>query len=290
MSRRPRLTYPGATHHVMGRANGKQKLFVDQDDRFAFLNLLSVARDIYDVEWEMYMLMNTHFHAKVRTPHANISAAMQYVEGQYAEWWNKQHHRRGHVFEGRFKSPLIEDGRYAFTVMRYIALNPVKAGYVARAVDWPWSSHRALAGVAPAPQFLEIDWLRHYFDGPTLRACQRQYGRFVDAQHCPDVDGGEPVAVGSPEFQENVRELIGSTMHQIIVPRSYRALGRPRLGKLFAGLGHDLYQRNQMILRAQVVHGYTQAEIARALALHPNTISKITRRIRQQHYFIVRLK
>lgn len=274
----------------MGRANGKQKLFVDQDDRFAFLNLLSVARDIYDVEWEMYMLMNTHFHAKVRTPHANISAAMQYVEGQYAEWWNKQHHRRGHVFEGRFKSPLIEDGRYAFTVMRYIALNPVKAGYVARAVDWPWSSHRALAGVAPAPQFLEIDWLRHYFDGPTLRACQRQYGRFVDAQHCPDVDGGEPVAVGSPEFQENVRELIGSTMHQIIVPRSYRALGRPRLGKLFAGLGHDLYQRNQMILRAQVVHGYTQAEIARALALHPNTISKITRRIRQQHYFIVRLK
>ena len=287
MARGLRLTYRGATHHVMARANDKRKLFVDNDDRLAFLELMSVTADRYDVDWEMFVLMNTHFHAKVRTHHANISATMQYLLSKFAEWWNRRRRRRGHLLEGRFKAPLIEDGRYALTVIRYIALNPVKANYVEHAKDWPWGSHRALAGLETPPDFLQVNWLRDYFDGPTLRECQRHYRSFVDAGENEPVDTVDTVAVGSARFASTVRALIGNTMHQNIVPRSYRALGRPVIGSLFSDVGDDLERRNQMVLRAQVVYGYTQAEIARTLALHPNTISKITRRMRHQRYFFV---
>lgn len=289
MARGPRLTYKGATHHVMARANDKQKLFRDDDDRFAFLQLMSLAMELYDVDWEMFVLMTSHFHAKVRTRHGNISAAMQFLLSQFAEGWNRRRRRHGPVLDGRFKAPLIEDGRYAFTVIRYIALNPVKANYVEHAKDWPWSSHRALAGLEPPPEFLQLEWLRNYFDGPTLRDCQRQYRLFVDESEQDPIEMGNPVAVGSTRFASRVREHIGNTMHQIIVPRSYRALGRPPLGSLFAEVRDDSDRRNQMVLRAQVVYGFTQAEIARTLCLHPNTISKITRRIRRQRYFFVRM-
>ena len=288
MARAPRLTYKGATHHVMSRANDKRKLFVDDDDRFAFLELMSVAKEQYDVEWEMFVLMNTHFHAKVRTPHANISETMQFLLGCFAESWNRRHGRRGHLLEGRFKSRLIEDGRYALTVIRYIALNPVKANYVEHVSEWPWSSHRALAGLETPPEFLEVDWLRNYFDGPTLRECQRQYRSFVDVSE-KEPEFCDQVVTGSERFVSNVRDLIGNTMHRISVPRSYRALARPPLGLLFANLRDDLEGRNQMILRAQVVYGYKQSEIARSLGVHPNTISKITRRIRRQRHFFVRV-
>jgi putative transposase len=289
MARAPRLTYKGATHHVMSRANDKRKLFVDNDDRFTFLELISVAKEQYDVEWEMFVLMNTHFHAKVRTRHANISETMQYVLGSFAEYWNRRHGRRGHLLEGRFKSPLIEDGRYALNVIRYIALNPVQANYVEHVSEWPWSSHRALAGLEPPPKFLEVDWLRDYFDGPTLRDCQRQYRSFVDMSE-KEAEFCDQVAIGSASFVSNVRDLIGNTMHRIIVPRSYRALARPSLGALFADLRDDLERRNQMVLRAQVVYGYKQSEIARSLGVHPNTISKITRTLRRQRHFFVRLR
>lgn len=273
----------------MARGNDKQKLFCDDDDRFAFLELMSVAGETYDVDWEMFVLMGTHFHAKVRTHGANISATMQFLLSKFAEGWNRRRRRRGHVLEGRFKAPLIEDGRYAMAVIRYIALNPVKANYVEHAKDWPWSSHRALAGLQRPPAFLQIDWLRNYFDGPTLRDCQRQYRGFVDASEKQPIEMMDAVAIGSAPFASRVRELIATSMHRIIVPRSYRALGRPALGSLLAEVGDDLDRRNQMVLRAQVVYGYTQAEIARTLSVHPNTISKITRRIRHQRYFIVRM-
>lgn len=268
----------------MARANDKRKLFVDDHDRIMFLELMKIVRELYHIEWQMFVLMNTHFHAKVRTPLGNVSAAMQQLISRFAQWWNQRRGRRGHLLEGRFKSPLIEDGRYALEVVRYIALNPVKANYVDRAADWPWSSHAALAGQQTPPEFLDIDWLRDCFEGPTIRDCRRQYRRYIDKTEHDPIEFLDAVATGSPDFEAEVRGLIGRRFHGIIVPRSYRALARPTLGALFAGINGDRAGRNHMVLRAQVAYGYTQAQIARSLSLHPNTISKITRTVRRQRY------
>jgi hypothetical protein len=234
--------------------------------------------------------MKTHYHLEVETPEGNLSQVMKFINGVFTQRWNRRHRTTGHVFEGRFKSPLIEDGFYARGVLRYIALNPVEANYVEHAAEWPWSSHRATAGLVAAPEFLDLDWLRRDFEGPSLRDCQRQYQDFVDQEERHLKNFGDEIVMGSETFCSNVRELIGHTMHGIVVPRSYRALARPPLGVLFSGLRGDLDRRNQMIIRAQVVYGYTQSEIARTLGVHPNTISKITRAIKHQKYFVVRVR
>jgi REP element-mobilizing transposase RayT len=271
----------------MARATEDRLLFVDDDDRRAFLELMAVIREKFHIEWEMFVLMTSHFHAKVRAPQANISDAMGALLSQYAQKWNRRRGRHGPLMRGRFVSPLIEDSHYAMTVIRYIALNPVKANYVQRAGAWPWSSHRALGRLETPPDFLAIDWLRTYFDGPTLRDCQRQYRNYIDVTANDPIEEIDAVFTGSEDGAAEVRELIGRRMHGIIVPRGYRALARPQLASLFQDIGDNLEGRNQAILRAQVIHGYTQAEIARSLALHPNTISKVTRKVRRQrHYFV----
>ena len=290
MPRSPRVSYPGAVHHVMSRASDQRRLFADESDCRAFLDLMATARELYDVEWRMFVLMKTHFHAKVRVPHGNISDAMKYLLSKFAQQWNRRRRRRGPLLEGRFKAPLIEDGRYALTVVRYIALNPVKANYCDHPNGWRWTSHRALAGTEPPEEFLDMSWLRQMFDGPTLRDCQRQYQTYIDETEGDPIELVDTMFQGSPEFATDVRGLIGRTMHGIIVPRSYRALARPRLSSLFSGVRHDLGRRNSTIIRAQVVHGYTQAEIGRALGLHPNTISKITRQVRRTHLSLIHIR
>jgi putative transposase len=290
MPRPPRFTYAGAIHHVMARSNRKTKIFVDDQDCLKFMELLGATRARYGVRWQSFVVMKTHYHAKVQTPEPNISAAMQFLNSQYAEWWNYRRRTNGCVFGGRFKSPLIEDGRYAMTVVSYIAANPVQAAYVKHIHEWPWSSHRALAGLERAPEFLDVDWLRSYFDGRTLRDCQKRYREFVDAEELRTSYRPDQIVVGSDEFRSNMRDLIGATMFQIDVPRSFRALARPPLSALFYDIRTDLESRNRQILRAQVVYGYTQSEIARNLRVHPNTISKITRAIKHQRYILVREK
>jgi putative transposase len=287
MPRPPKVTYEGAIHHAMARAIDERRMFVDDDDRRAFLELMEDTRERFDVEWQMFVLMKSHFHAKIKTPQANISLAMQHLLSKYAQKWNRRHSRHGQLLRGRFKAPLVEDGRYAYTVIRDIALNPVKAQYVRRASDWPWSSHRALSRLEAPHRFLELDWLRTYFDGPTLKDCQRQYRSYIDATATDTIEEVDPVFTGSHAGAGDVRGFIGRKMHTIMVPRSFRALARPPLGSLIRDVDDDLEGRNEMILRAQVLYGYTQAEIARSLSLHPNSISKITRKVRnQRHYFI----
>jgi putative transposase len=270
----------------MARAIDERRLFEDDEDRHVFLELMDVTREKFDIEWEMFTLMRSHLHAKLRTPHGNISAAMQHLLSKYAQKWNRRRGRHGQLLRGRFKAPLVEDGLYALTLIRYIALNPVKAGYVARASDWSWASHRALARLEVPPGFLSLEWLRTYFDGPTLADCQRQYRNYIEVTANEPLEELDPVFTGSDDGASYVRDYIGRTMHGIIVPRAYRTLARPPLETLFADGDGNREHRNQMILRAQVVHGYTQSEIGRTLGLHPNTISKITRKIRRpRHYF-----
>ena len=288
MARPPRTSYAGAIHHVMARSNDQRRLFTDDEDRLAFLEMMATVREMFEVEWQMFVLMNTHFHGKIRVPHDNLSAAMQHLLSKFAQWWNRRRARHGHLLDGRFKSPLIEDGFYARNVVRYIALNPVKDNYVAHAHEWRWSSHRGLAGLESPPEFIDVTWLRNLFDGRTLRECQLQYRRYIDDTEKEPVDHPDAVLNGSPEYAWDVRGIVGEEMHRVILPRSYRALGRPDLPELLADTIGDLERRNRMIVRAQVVHGYKQSEIARYLDLHPNTVSKITTAIRRRSHSLQR--
>jgi putative transposase len=286
MARPQRICYPGAVYHVMSRGNRKGKIFITDADRLHFLELLDKAHRRYHVRWRAFSLMKTHYHLEAETPLANLSEVMRLVNGQFAQAWNRRHRKTGHVFAGRFKAKPIEDDFYSQTALRYIIWNPVEAGYVKHPAHWPWSSYRATAGLEAPPDFLNLRWLQGFFGRPTRKAAQKEFVEFIDAGPVDD-DYARQIVVGSKTFKEQVRRQIGAKMHGLRVPRSYRALARPSLGKLFTGLLDDLEGRNRMILRAQVVYGYRQSEIARSLNLHPNSVSKITRAIKGQRFFLV---
>lgn len=290
MPRPPRILYNGALYHVMARGNRRKRIFLDDFDRLRFLEILGEAHQRYHVKWRSYSIMNTHYHAAAQTPFANLPDVMQYVNSQYARWWNRRRRTSGHLFGEPFRSKPLEDDRYAFTALKYIAWNPVEAGYVQQPVEWPWSSCRATAGLTTAPDFLDVAWLRGFFGRPSQAAAQREYRQWVSEPLSRDQseDYFNTIVIGSDDFREEVRRQIGLTMYDVMIPRAYRALARPSLAELFANRFEDLERRNQMIRRSQIVYGYRQSEIARTLNLHPNTVSKIVSVLKKQRFFLVR--
>ncbi len=142
MARLPRLTIPGYPHHVIQRGNNRQPIFVDAADRDHMLVLLAEHAHQFKVALHAYVLMDNHLHL-LATPETadGLPSLMQAVGRRYVRYFNDRHGRTGTLWEGRYRSTLIETERYLLACMVYIDLNPVRAGLVALARDYPWSSH-----------------------------------------------------------------------------------------------------------------------------------------------------
>ena len=164
----------------------KLPLFTDDHDREHFLALLDLTATRYRIQIHAYCLMTNHFHLLVTTEEANISQAMQYLNGRYAQWFNARHGFERHVLERRFYSALIETDDHLLNLARYIVLNPVRAGICATAAEWRWSSYRAtLTPLATAiPRITR--WLLAFF-GRELEEARARFAAFVRS--------GEPSAV-----------------------------------------------------------------------------------------------
>jgi REP element-mobilizing transposase RayT len=214
MSRPLRLEFPGALYHVTSRGNARQAVFHDDADRHRFLSLL--AREIFQHGWHChaYCLMTNHFHLLVETPSRGLARGMQRLNSGYSRRFNQRHERVGHVFQGRYHSVLVEKESYLLELSRYVVLNPVRAGMVARVERWAWSSFRATAGLAPVPQWLEVSWLLARF-GATRAAARAAYRRFVDdgvAATSPlDAVRGQ-IWLGGETFRTGMQEAIGEEL------------------------------------------------------------------------------
>lgn len=148
MARLPRLTLADHPHHVIQRGNNRQAVFVDRDDREFFLSLLGENAARFAVALHAYVLMDNHFHLLATPSTADgLPQWMQAVGRRYVRYFNGRHGRTGTLWEGRYRSTLIQTERYLLPCMAYIDLNPVRAGMVAEARDYPWSSHGHYAGL-----------------------------------------------------------------------------------------------------------------------------------------------
>lgn len=148
MARLPRLTVPGYPHHIIQRGNNRQAIFQDAADCEMLLGLLAEYAGKEKVAIHSYVLMGNHFHL-LATPetHTGLPMLMQAVGRRYVRYFNKRYQRSGTLWEGRYKATLVQTERYLLACMVYIDLNPVRAGMVARAADYPWSSHGHYAGL-----------------------------------------------------------------------------------------------------------------------------------------------
>lgn len=160
MARLPRLTLPGYPHHVIQRGNNRQVIFDSPQDYQLFVDLLSDNARKFDVAIHAYVLMTNHFHLLVTPQTADgLPQMMQAVGRRYVRHFNDSHNRSGTLWEGRYKSTLIQTDRYLLSCMAYIDLNPVRAGMVVSPRDYPWSSYGHYCGqrvdklVSPHPLF-----------------------------------------------------------------------------------------------------------------------------------------
>ncbi len=142
MARLPRLTLPDYPHHVIQRGNNRQVTFVRTADYQRLLDLLDENARLFEVAIHAYVLMSNHFHL-LATPQTaeGLPLMMQALGRRYVRYFNDVQGRTGTLWEGRYKSTLIQTDRYLLACMAYIDLNPVRAGMVAQAADYPWSSH-----------------------------------------------------------------------------------------------------------------------------------------------------
>jgi putative transposase len=148
MARLARVSVPGYPYHVIQRGNNRQRIFMSDSDRETMRELLEENARRFDVVVHAFVLMDNHFHLLL-TPNGDDSLPrmMQAVGRKYVRYFNDVHKRSGTLWEGRYKSALVQTDRYLLACMVYLDLNPVRAGLVTRPQDYPWSSYAHYVGI-----------------------------------------------------------------------------------------------------------------------------------------------
>ena len=215
MARRPRIYVPGVAHHVIQRGNNREACFYDESDYKAYLShLLEVAQQ-FKVALHAFVLMTNHVHL-LATPSNEIALGkmMQALGRRYVQYFNHKHSRTGTLWEGRYKSTLVQTEHYLLTVYRYIELNPVRANMVQHASEYPWSSYRFNAVglniqlITPHAEYIKL--------GATPDTRQKAYrslfrGRMAekDITQIQDCTNKEWV-LGSTHFKNQIEEKTGA--------------------------------------------------------------------------------
>jgi putative transposase len=278
MARPLRIEYPGAVYHVTSRGNARQAIFRDDRDRQRLLDVLAAVVGRAKWRCHAYCLMENHYHLLLETPEGNLSRGMRQLNGIYTQAFNRRHGTVGHVFQGRFKAILVARESHLLELCRYVVLNPVRAGVVRAAGQYPWSSYRATVGRVRRPACLTVEWVLGQC-GKRQGEAQRRYRDFVReglAAETPWRGLAGQVLLGVDDFVARLRPYLAKTRDVKEIPRAQRLVGRPRVEELLAGSAESpRKRRNERIRAAAAKHGYLLAEIARATGLHYSTISRI---------------
>ena len=234
MARPVRIDVENGWYHVMSRGIERRDIFGDDRDRGHFLDLLADTTERYNVGVHAFVLMDNHYHLLLQTPEANASRAMQWLNVSYASWFNARRSRVGHLFQGRFKSTLIDgNGSWLLLASVYIHLNPVNLAGLAlsktesaaeargfrdptkeqvverlkKLRTFRWSSYRAYGRYAGTPEWLRCTELLHRAGG--REAYRRYVQQHVTRGMDPDTFSsfGESVAIGKTEFLDRARSI-----------------------------------------------------------------------------------
>jgi putative transposase len=282
MARPLRVEFPGAVYHVTSRGNARQSIFIDDEDRGGFLDLLSIVVERFKWLCHAYCLMENHYHLLIETPNGNLSKGMRELNGVYTQWFNQRYRRVGHLFQGRYKAIIVEKDNHLLSLCRYVVLNPLRVGLIKKPEQWRWSSYGATIGVTKSPAFLTVDWVLSQFDR-RKRVAMEKYRRFVmegiDKESPWETLKGQ-IFWGTDTFIKQLSGLLDEKGSIKEVPRVQRYVARPPLREHFKGKrGKDRTVDDRTIYDAYVRHGYTMKEIADHLGFHYATISRAIKRV-----------
>jgi len=278
MARPLRIEYDGALYHVTSRGNARKPIYKDDDDRLAFLDILSKTARRFNWLCHAYCLMNNHYHLVIETPDGNLSKGMRQINGIYTQYFNIRHNRPGHIFQGRYKAILIQKESHLLEVSRYVVLNPVRARAVGKPEEWRWSSYRGTVGREKPHPCLTTDWILGQFASRRGKA-QEKYKEFVEAGLSRDRLMEKVKAqsiLGDDDFVEKLIGYVRGYQDIREIPRSQRYIKRPKLDELFDMKARsNKEKRNKKIIEAIEAYGYSQRSVADHLGLHYSTISRL---------------
>jgi len=239
MARPLRLEFPGAVYHVTSRGNEQRRIFKSDGDRKAFLRFLGQTAKRFGWSITAWVLMTNHFHLVIQTPEPNLSRGMHWLNGSYAGWFNHRYKRWGHLFGGRFKAFLIDKETYFTEVLRYVVLNPVRAGLTSRPEAYRWSSYRATAGLESAPEWFDTSAALAPF-APNTELAQADYREFVAARIGSDERLWDKVIngmyLGSEGWSKTMRRVVEMKPRSTDHPKTQRAVGRPKMHEVVAAV------------------------------------------------------
>ncbi len=283
MARPLRIEYPNAVYHVTSRGNARNKIFLSEQDRENFLFVLGSVVKRFNWLCHAYCLMDNHYHLMIETPDANLSRGMRQLNGVYTQKYNWWHSKTGHIFQGRYKSILVEKENYLLKLCRYVVLNPVRADMVHKPAEWKWSSFEATAGLKPVPDYLTVGWILGLFS-KNKKEAQKRYRTFVSEgiqQGSPWNELQGQILLGEEGFIDKFKDHLTDREKIKEIPRAQRYVNRPALSKHFS-VCEKIDGRNKHIYAAHVKYGYTLKEIADHLDIHYTTVSKIIKGIVQK--------
>ncbi len=206
----PRIQIPDYPHHVVMRCNNREALFSQASDVHKFLHLLGYFKKRHNYRLYAYTIMSNHVHLLLDPGHkVPLAEAMRDIMANFAKWFNWKHSRRGHFWASRYHATVIQDDSYALTCMRYIHRNPVRAGIVKVAWEYPWSSvrHNAFGEtdslIDDLPSFLGLS--------PYPKVRYRQYRHWVETpfEHKADKKFFYDAFMGSDPFRDRMRARFG---------------------------------------------------------------------------------
>lgn len=278
MSRPLRIEFPGGLYHVTSRGDRREDIYLDDDDRVLWLATLAQCCERFN--WVVYAWcqMGNHYHLVVEAVEGNLSAGMRQLNGVYTQAVNRRHQRVGHVFQGRYKAIVVNRESHLLELLRYVVLNPVRAGMVTDPGDWPWSAYPAMVGQAATPTWFNRQWaLRQFGTRPAQQLAR--YQEFVAQGIGADSIWGDlkgQIFLGTDEFAQTMQEALerkgGATSAEI--PRAQRRAKAPPLQFYISRFANNPKQGMQA---AYATGDYTLQAVADAFGVHYSTVSRAVR-------------
>lgn len=240
MARPLRIQFENAYYHVTCRGNGRQEIFSNEADNSTFLDLLERSSDIYQVDILAYVLMTNHFHLLIKTPLANLQEFMRHFNISYTSYYNYKHQKTGHLYQGRYKSFLIDADSYLQEASRYIHLNPIrlkrktnlhadeKRRYLKH---YTWSSYPGYLSPRIRRPFVQGEEILGYFGGDTTQG-RRKYEKYVEEGIRKEIEnplekGKGHGILGSMEYIEEIKNrFLSGSIPSRELPAVRRILGQ----------------------------------------------------------------
>lgn len=256
MPRTPRLCVKGQIRHIVFRGNRHQDVFERPAQWGEFLDTLAQNANEAGMTLYAYCLMPNHGHLLARLGDVPLGTVMQKTLTRFALRSNRYNGRSGHLFQGRYKAPLVADDAQAKVALRYIHRNPVEACLAEDPADWPWSSHRAYAGLAQDP-YVDTGFMLSLFSDDPQRAVER-YGEFMAA-----ADEGRDS--GPVTSLERLADMVCSQENMTA-------------GELSSGSRRrEAVQARLRFMRLALSAGFSVPEVAEFLGVHRATVFRAQR-------------